>query len=129
MRPELDAVLGDPAQAFQAHHLEASAVGEDGMRPGHEVVESAGGPHRLVPGPQVKMIGVGQQDLDSQPFEILLGHAFDAARRADRHEGRSLDDAVGRVEEAGARAGARVARHDLELQSVSSFAKQLKVAG
>src|SRR2546427_8763863 len=128
VRPEVDAVLGDLTQTFQAHHLEASAVGEDRMRPGDEAVQAAGGPHGLVPGPQVKMIGVGQQDLDAQPLEILLGHAFDAARRADRHEGGSLDDSVGRMEEAGARAGARVARGDLELQSVWSSAKQSNVA-
>ena len=52
------------------------------------------------------MIGVGEDDLGVQLVgQVALGEAFDGGLRADRHEDRRLDGAVGGVEQAGARAG------------------------
>ena len=63
VRLEDHALLGDLAQAAQAEDLKAAGIGEDGVRPGHEAVQSAHLADQLVPGPQIQMIGVGQQDL------------------------------------------------------------------
>ena len=58
-------------------------------------------------GPQVEMIGVGQQDLHAEIFgEVALREPFDRRLCAHRHEDRRLDRAVRRVQQP--RAGTRV---------------------
>ena len=74
MRLEDDAVVGDLAQPAQAEDLEAAGIGEDGARPGHEAVQPAHAADQLVAGPQIEMIGVGQQDADAEILaQIALG--------------------------------------------------------
>ncbi len=92
------------AQGFQAHHLEAAAVGEDGMRPRHKAMQPAGVANQFMPGTKIKMIGVGQQDLDAQRFQFLLPHALDGTPRAHGHEHGRLHRAVGGVQQPGPRA-------------------------
>ena len=46
-------------------------------------------------GPQVEVIGVGQQDADAEVVrEVALREAFDRGLRADRHEDRGFDGSV-----------------------------------
>ena len=73
VRLEDDAVLGDLAQAAQAEDLEAAGIGEDGVGPGHEAVQSAQFADEFVAGAEEEMVGVGEKDL----------------RRRDRRRGRA----------------------------------------
>ena len=59
------------------------------MQPAHP-------PHHVDPWPQVEMVGIPQQNLDSQLFEHVLGHALHRGQRSNGHEDGRLDDPVGR---------------------------------
>ena len=67
-------------------------------------VQPAAPRDQIVAGAQVEVIGVAEDDLGADLFEIAMGDALDRALRADRHERRRLDDAVRRREHAAARA-------------------------
>ena len=60
-----------------------------------------------MPGPQVEMIGIGQQDLHAEIFgQVALRESFDRGLRADRHEHRRFDGPVRRMQQS--RTGTRV---------------------
>ncbi len=48
-------------------------------------------PDQFVPGPQKKMIGIGQDDLRADLQQLLGEHPLDRPLGADRHERRRLD--------------------------------------
>src|SRR5205823_5251891 len=115
MRAELYAVIGELTEAAQAEDLKAAGIGEDGVGPGHETMQTAELADKLGAGTQEQVIGVRQQDLDAQLFgEVALSEAFDGGLGADGHEYRRFDRAVRGVEPAGARAGLRALGEDLE---------------
>ncbi len=58
----------------------------------------------LVARPQKKMVGVGEDDLRAEFFELLLSDALDAPRRPHGHECGSVNRAVRRVQSAQTRA-------------------------
>src|SRR5277367_3996149 len=94
VRTERDAFVGDFAQFAEAEYLKAARVGEDRSGPGHKFMQAAEFADEFVAGPQIQMISVGEQDLDAEVFEVLLGKAFDSGRGADWHERRSVDGTV-----------------------------------
>jgi len=53
-------------------------------------------PHRFHAGAEIEVIGIAEQDLDSEIFQQVLRHAFYGRERADRHKDGSFDLAVGR---------------------------------
>src|SRR5271170_6768927 len=68
-------------------------------------------------GTQVQVIGIGEEDLDSEFLKNILRNAFDRGCRAHRHEYRGFDLPVRGDQAAGARdAGAGL---DLELDGHS----------
>ena len=69
----------------------------------------------LVPGAQVEMIGVGQQDADAEIFgQVALGEPFDRGLGAHGHEDGGFDGAVGRMQQAGAGARSGALGDDFE---------------
>ena len=66
------------------------------------------------PGSQVEMIGIAQQNLDAEFFQQILRNAFDAGKRAHRHEDWGFDFSVG--SEQAAFAGRARSGVNLELQ-------------
>ena len=71
--------------------------------------------NQLVAGPQEKVISVGEDDLGVElAGEVALHDAFHGGLRADRHEHRGLNDAVGGVDQARARAGVGALRLEFE---------------
>ena len=68
----------------QAEHLIAAAVGQDRLLPADELMEAAETADALGAGPQIEMIGVGENDLRAQVVEIAMRHRLDGALRADR---------------------------------------------
>lgn len=63
------------------------------------------------------MIRIGEDDLRVQVEQIARGERFDGRLGADGHEDGSFDDAVGGVQQAGARAGFRTLGLDLKAES------------
>ena len=96
MGAEKHAFFCDLAQITETEHLEAAAVGEDRTIPVHEAVETAELTDKLMPRPQVQMIGIGKNDLRFCVFELVGRQGLDSGLGADRHEGWCFDLAVRR---------------------------------
>jgi len=109
-----DAAIGELAEVGKAEDLEAAGVGENGVAPGHEAMESAELANQFVAGPEEEVVGVCQDDLGVEVLEIALVEGFDGRLGADGHEHGGLDIAVGGVEDAGAGAGSGALGEEFE---------------
>ena len=58
-------------------------------------------------GPQIQVIGVAEDDPKAQIGQFFLGHGFDGAEGADRHEHGGLDLNMGQSQNAAPRPGIR----------------------
>src|SRR6267142_4527598 len=83
-------------QFSETENLEPARVGEDGTVPGHKPVQPAHPPHSVHARPQIKMVGIPQQNLYPEIFEQVLRYAFDRSQRPHRHKHRSFDDPMRR---------------------------------
>ena len=68
---ERDAVLVDDPQVAERDDLEAARVGQDRAVPVHEPMQAAEPRDPLVPGPQVQVVGVGQDDRGADVAEVV----------------------------------------------------------
>ena len=93
---ELHPVLTHLPQLVEAEDLKSAGIGKHGAGPGDEAVQSAEPANQLMPRAQVQVIGIGKNDLRVQLFEQMLGDGLDRPRGAHRHEGRSLDQPMGK---------------------------------
>ena len=109
VRAELRPLLRDPPQGGQGKDLVAPGIRKDVALPTHEGVQAAGAADHLGSGPQVQVIGVGQDDLHAQLFQPLRVDGLDRGVGAHGHEYRGLHPAVGKVQEAGPGGAVRVA--------------------
>ena len=114
---ELGAGLRDLPELGEAEDLKSARVGEDRAVPAHEAVQPAELLHDVVARPEKEMIGVGEDDLGAGLAEIVRPQRLHRRVRADRHEDRRVDDAVGGREPAGARG--TVGSEKLELHRIS----------
>ena len=94
VRAKPHSILSYAAQRLQAHHLKTAAVGQDRVRPRHETVQPARLANQFVAGAKIKMIGVAQQDLHPQRFQLILRHALHRAAGAYGHKDGRLDHAM-----------------------------------
>jgi hypothetical protein len=92
---EGDSLLGDFPQLRQGHHLEAAGIGQDRAVPPHEAVQAALFADPFRAGAQHQVIGVAEDDLRAGGGDRIRQHRLHRGGRADRHEGRGLDRAVG----------------------------------
>jgi len=69
MRTEGHAFFRNLAQLGQAENLEAARVSEDRTIPGHEAVQAAHFANRFNSRPQIKMVGIAEQNLDAKFLE------------------------------------------------------------
>ena len=70
---------------------------------------------QLVAGPQVEMVGVGEQDPHAQVLrQVALGQALDGGLRAHGHEYGRLDGSMRGMQQARAGAGVRALGHYFE---------------
>jgi hypothetical protein len=102
MRSKRHALFRHLAHRREAEDLVPSAVGQDGMRPTDECMESAGTRNERRAGTKVQMICVAENDLGAEIFQIAVRDCLDRAARPHRHEGGRLHDAVRRGERAAA---------------------------
>ncbi len=105
MEAEAHALIAGFSQLGEAEDLITAGIGEDGARPGHELMQPAELADEFVARTQIEMIGVCEDNFRAEFFERFLGQGFDGSLRAHGHEERSLDGAVGRGQAAAARAG------------------------
>ena len=103
MGAELDAVLIYLAAIGEAEHLVTAAIGEDGLVPANEFVESTPARDQLVAGAQHQVIGVAENDARADLVKMLMCKGFDGTLRADRHEDRRVDCAVRGLQDSASR--------------------------
>ena len=94
MRAERNALIADLAKIAEAENLEAARVRENRVRPGHKSVQPAHFANQFVAGTQIEMIGVRENDLRAESFEVLLRLPFHRRGGSNGHERRRLDHAV-----------------------------------
>src|SRR5579862_1797307 len=113
MRTKRYAFFRDFAQIGQAENLKPARIGKNRPIPTHEPVQTAHLSDGLDSGPQIKVVGIAEQNLDTQLFEHILRNALDRTKRPDRHEYRRLDFSMRSDELASARRAA--SRFNLKL--------------
>jgi hypothetical protein len=94
MRLELYPFLADLAQFTQAEDLKSAAVRQDRMIPVHEAVQTAQMFYQAMPGPQIQMVGIGQDDLGIDRQKVFGGHGLDGRIGTHRHEYGGFNAAV-----------------------------------
>src|ERR1700747_1892098 len=123
MRAELDAFFADAAKRAEAEDLVSAGAGEQGVRTREKAVQATEAADLVGSGAQIKMIGVGEQELSAERFEVFVRESFDRAQRADGHEDGGFDFAVRSDEASGA--GGTVAGFDAEQHEVILFGRLL----
>ena len=103
----------------EGEHLETAAVGDDGGVAADEAVEAAGIGDALGAGLEHEVVGIGEHQVETGFREGLVGDSLERAVRADRHEPRGLDDAVGGVDAPYASGGALGLVHELEAEEIA----------
>jgi hypothetical protein len=88
------ALFRDRPAGGQAEHLIAAAVGQDRFPPPDEPVKPASTCDEIVAGPKIQMVGVAEDHLGPNRFEIAVRDAFHRPLGADRHERRRVHPAV-----------------------------------
>ena len=94
MRAESNPGLGDGSAGGERHDLISAGIGQDGVRPIHEAVQSAQCGDALRPGAKHQVIGVAKDDPRPGSRDPVRRHRLDRAGSADRHEDRGVDDPV-----------------------------------
>ena len=100
---EFDAFLRNFTKRLQRENLEAAGVSDDGFVPGHEAVQAAHFADQLVAGPEMEVIGVGEDHLGAHRGQIFRIERFDRSQCAHRHERWSFNLSMRRREKPGAR--------------------------
>ena len=98
----------------QRENLESTRVGEHGAMPLHELVQAAHVADKFIPGAQIKMIGVAQDERCVDVLEVFGREGLDRRLRAHRREDRRDEVAVRGSEDS--RAGTFVCGSDLEFK-------------
>src|SRR5215813_2322397 len=96
MRAKAHAFVGDLAKRGQTKDLIAIGIGEDGARPGHELMQAAEAANQFVSGAQIEMISIRKDDFRAEFFQAFLRERFYAGLRTYRQKKRCLYDAVRR---------------------------------
>ena len=95
VRLKPDALFLDLVYPGEAEDLEPAAVSQNRVVPAHEFVKPAQAGDPFVPGAQVEVIRICEDDLRSHGLQIVGGNAFDGPCRSNRHEYGSIDRAAG----------------------------------
>ena len=95
----------DLADAGKGEYLKPAAVGQDGLGPGHELMQAARLADQVFAGAKVQVIGVGEHDLRADLQHFPGGHGLDGGHGAHGHIHGRVDVAVGRMQQTKTRAG------------------------
>ena len=95
MGAEANPLLADFPQVAEAEDLKPAAVGQDRPVPVHEPMEPSQPADQLMSRAQVKMVGIGQDDLSSGLPQLFGSHRLHRRLGTDRHENRGIYRAMG----------------------------------
>ena len=88
------------------------------MVPVHKPVDAAGFADDVDAGSQVEVVGVSEDDLRVQAFELGIDDALDGGLRAHGHEDRRLDVAMWRMQAAQSRRASGISRYQIVFEHV-----------
>src|SRR5579864_969435 len=91
MRTKRHAVFGDFPEIAKAENLESAGVGQNCARPRHECVESAESANLLDSRPEIKVIGIAEQNFYAEILQYILRNGFHCGLGTDRHEHWGVD--------------------------------------
>ena len=114
MGTELDPVRFHLPDFRQAENLEAATVRQHGMGPAHELMQAAGSPNDVKAGPDVKMVGIAEEDLRAHLPQLPRIQCLHARLGAHRHEDRGIDNATGGSQPSQAGLRARICSQQLK---------------
>ena len=97
-----DPRFADLPPVTEAHHLKTPGVGEPGAVPGGKAVQPSEPFHQLGAGAQQEVVGVGEENLAADGFQVANRDPLHRGLGAHRHEERGLHAAVGCFKDAGA---------------------------
>jgi len=100
VRLKLHALRRDLAHLREREDLKAARVSEHGPRPAHEAMDAAGAANHLMPGAQIQVVRVGEDDLRAERLHHALLHGLDGRSCTDGHKDRRLHGAVRQRENA-----------------------------
>jgi hypothetical protein len=78
----------------QTENLKAAGVGEHRARPADEPMQPAHAADCFMSWPQIKVIGVAENDFSAQAFQHILSNGLDTSGSSNGHEDRRLDRPV-----------------------------------
>ncbi len=107
---EAHALFGDLRLLGQGEYLEAAAIGQDRSVPTHKRVQAPRQVDELWTGPEHQVIGIRQDDLRAETFDLGRMERLDGGLRSDRHEDRGLDRPSAGLELPKTRARVKVGR-------------------
>jgi len=108
-----DPLFRDLPQTVQAKNLKPSRISENSPRPAHKSMQPAEPPDRLMPRPQVKMIGISKDD---RGVDIPRQNPFDSSLSPHRHKHRRQDIPMRRMKNPRPRPRLRTNRLQLEMK-------------
>ncbi len=124
MRPEVAPLLLELTACGERKDLEPAAVGEHGPLPGGETVDAPGLLDDGHAGPEVKMVGIGENDLRlGLVADVAVEKPLDRGGRADGHEDGRADDPVVGAQHPGAGLRSRVPVFEREIHVHSTVQK------
>ena len=88
-------VIGDADQVIQTEHLKAAAVGQDRAVPAHESMQPSEPGNAVGARAEREVIAVAEENLRAECSDFIRAERLDRRLRADRHERRGIDRAVG----------------------------------
>jgi len=113
MRTERDAFFAHFSKLVEAEDLESAGVGQNRAVPRHEAVQAAESADLLYARPQIKVISIAQENLNTEFFEDVLRHGFHGSLCSNGHKDRGFDFPMRRGESAAT--GRAVPGFNLEL--------------
>ena len=100
MALESHAFFLDLADAGKGKYLKPAAVRQDGLGPGHELVQAARLADQVFAGAKVQVIGIGEHDLRADFQHFPGGHGLNGGHGAHGHIHGRMDIAVRGMQQA-----------------------------
>jgi hypothetical protein len=100
-----NALFCDVGQFGQGKNLKATAVREYRSLPTYKFVKAVKLFNNITPGPEVKMVGIAEDDLCTGRRQLIGRQRFDRTQRSHRHEDRGFHFSAGRLNDPGSGTG------------------------
>src|SRR3977135_2530638 len=98
MRLKAHSLVRHLAQFGETENLKSATVRQNGSGPSGEPVQSTHLSHDLMPGPQIKVVALVQQETEAELLQVGWINSLYRPQRPNRDEGRRIHLAMGSTE-------------------------------